>query len=299
MLTSDPQVGLYRAALDRAELNRATLESRGEHDELFDGLPSIEGFERERLLFEEAIEAANVLRPDALIVCGDMLQDWDSEAQATTVLDVAGGLDGTVPLHWVAGNHDLAPDTFRPTDEGLVRYRETFGADRYVVELDAVRLIVINSTVIHNDELVPGERATNLQFLEIELEEANRRGQQPIVCSHHPWFLRTPGEVPDDPARATAIPPEPRRALLDIARRSGLQTLLSGHLHGHADMRTGDLEQLVTSALGLPFGRDPSGYRVVRVFADRVEHERHPLPSGPGLFDEAKRLWAARSLAVE
>ncbi len=297
MLTSDPQIGLYRSALNQAEAKRIRLEQSGRSHPAFEDLPQIEGFERELLLFDETIAAANELRPDAVIVCGDMLQEWDSDAQARVALDVGAGLDDGIPLHWVAGNHDVAPDTYRPTTEALARYRAHFGLDRYVAIYGTVRLIVMNSTVVHSDAL-PEERAANLEFLEAELANARAEQQQPIVCSHHPWFLRNVEAVPEDPVTAMEMPPEPRRQLLAIAEAGGLRTLLTGHLHQHLTRTAGDLLQITASAVGLPFARNPSGYQVIRVYEDRVEHEPHDLPSGPGFHAEAGRIWAARQFPV-
>jgi 3',5'-cyclic AMP phosphodiesterase CpdA len=298
MLTSDPQIGLYGAALGYAEANRERLEASGASDAVFEGLPRLNGYEREEMLFAEAIAAANRIRPDAVIVCGDMLQDWDSEPQTRTALEATSDLDEAIPLLWVCGNHDIAPDTFRPTDEALARYRAHFGPDRYVADVGAVRLIIMNSTVVHSEAL-PAERSANLEFVEAELASAAAAGQTPIVCSHHPWFLRDVENVPADPVRAMELPPEPRRQLLAIAAAGGLRTLLTGHLHQHLTRTAGDLLQITTSAIGLPFARNPSGFQLVRVYPDRVEHEAHDLPSGPGLHEEAKQIWAARQYRFE
>ena len=293
MLTSDPQIGLYRAALARAEDNRAALEASGRSDAVFDDLPVLEGYERETLLFRETIAVANERRPDALIVCGDMLQDWDGDDQASIARELAAELREDVPLHWVAGNHDVAPDTFRPTEPALEHYRHTFGPDRYVADVEAVRVIVMNSTLVHSGEW-PDERAAMIAFVEDALASARAAGQVPVVCSHHPWFLREVDVERDDPVTAMELPLQPRRRLLEIAETHGLKTLLTGHLHQHLVRTAGDLTQITTSAIGLPFARDPSGYQLIHVYADRVEHEPYDLPSGPRFHEEARRIWAAR-----
>ena len=82
------------------------------------------------------------------------------------------------------------------------------------------------------------------------------------------------------------------------AEAGGLRTLLTGHLHQHLTRTAGDLTQITTSAIGLPFGRNPSGYQLVRVYEDRVEHDACDLPSGRGLHDEARRIWAARQFQI-
>ena len=291
LVLSDPQIGLYRAVFERGLANSNRLVAQG-HEAL--ELPEIVGHERERVLFGEAIDAANGLRPDCVVVCGDMIQHWDSDEELGLVREIAGQLDPTIPIHWVPGNHDVAPDTFRPTPEALARYRESFGPDRYSAEHGRLRLVVINSTSIDRPDLVPAERAANLEFLEAELAAAERLDQVPIVCSHHPWFLDE-----HHPAAALALAPEQRETLGEIATTGKLQTLLAGHIHGNAVDSMGGLQQITTTAVGLAPRADPSGYRMLEVFADRVEHEARSLPSGVGLRDEATRLWAARSLTVE
>lgn len=292
MLAADPQFGMYRAQLDLAVRQRDRLAEAGGTDPIFEGLPDIT-FERETLLARETIEAANALKPDALIVCGDMVNDIENEQQRGLALAMADALDAGIELLWVSGNHDVAPNTYDPTEEALDQYRTTFGEDRYTRSLQGVRLIVINSTAIHSDAL-PDERSANLAFLEAELGSARVNGEIPVVCSHHNWFLRTPDEEAENPARGMAIPRAPRRLLLDIAERGGLRTLLTGHMHQHLTRQTGSLEQITTSSIGMPLGPSPSGYRVIRVYADHVEHEKHSLPSGPALHQEAAQIWAAR-----
>jgi 3',5'-cyclic AMP phosphodiesterase CpdA len=291
LVLSDPQIGLYQSMLSQAEQVNERLEAAGREQV---ALPRIQAHEREELLFSEAIAAANELRPDAVVVCGDMIQHWDSDEELSLLRTVVGRLDPSIPIHWVPGNHDVAPDTFRPTLEGLARYAEAFGPDRYAAEIGRVRLIVINSSSIHSPDLVPAEREANLGFMEAELAEADRRDQIPIVCSHHPWFLDA-----GHSAAALVLPEEQRDRLLEIARIGRLRTLVSGHIHGNNVDSAGELQQITTTATGLPFRDDPSGYRIVEVYDDRVEHEARALPSGPGLQAEAELLLRTRSLEVD
>jgi 3',5'-cyclic AMP phosphodiesterase CpdA len=248
---SDPQIGLYQSRLSQAEQVNERLEAAGRERV---ALPRIQAHEREELLFSEAIAAANELRPDALVVCGDMVQQWESDDELSLLRTVVGRLDLSIPIHWVSGNHDVAPDTFRPTSEGFARYAEAFGPDRYAAAIGRVRLIVINSSSIHSPDLVPAEREANLGFMEAELTEAERRDQIPVVCSHHPWFLD-----PGHPAAVLVPPKEQRDRFLEIARIGRLRTLFSGHIQGNNVDSAGELQQITTTATGGPFRDDPSG----------------------------------------
>jgi len=48
---------------------------------------------------------------------------------------------------------------------------------------------------------------------------------------------------------------------------------LCGHWHRNGGGSAGDLDVLVTGAVGYPLGNDPSGLRIVDVGADDIEHE--------------------------
>lgn len=290
LVLSDPQIGLYRAVLEQAEAVNDRLAAAGQKRV---DLPRIEAYEREQLLFAEAIAAANEIRPDAVVVCGDMIQHWDSDDELAALRAITSELAPTIPIHWVPGNHDVAPDTFQPTPEALARYREEFGPDRYVVSINGVRLIVINSSCIHSPELAPAEAEANLGFMEAELAAAERAGEVPLVCSHHPWFLD-----PDHSAASLALPDRPREHLLSIAADGGLRTLLAGHIHGNNIDARGSLQQITTTATGLAVRSDPSGYHVLDVYRDRVELNARALQSGLDLQAEAELLWQTRGLEV-
>ena len=45
--------------------------------------------------------------------------------------------------------------------------------------------------------------------------------------------------------------------------------------------QAGDLEMITTGAVGLPLGEDPSGLRVVKIYADRLDHQYYPLDQVP------------------
>jgi len=77
--------------------------------------PPVQGFEDESRLFTEAISEANRLKPAFVVVCGDMVNDPDSETERAEVLRIAGGLDSEIPIHWVPGNHDVGADTVSAT----------------------------------------------------------------------------------------------------------------------------------------------------------------------------------------
>jgi hypothetical protein len=76
------------------------------------------------------------------------------------------------------------------------------------------------------------------------------------------------------------LPPDRRARLLELASDAGVTAVFCGHTHRNQVGWTGDLQMVQTTAVGCPLGDDPSGFRLVRVYEDRIEHEPVPLPSG-------------------
>src|SRR5437868_882524 len=83
-------------------------------------------FSQETANFEFAIANANRLRPSFVVVCGDLINQAGDPRQTAEYLRVAAKLDRSIPLHNVAGNHDVGNS---PTPASLKVYRARFGPD--------------------------------------------------------------------------------------------------------------------------------------------------------------------------
>src|SRR6185503_4094637 len=67
-----------------------------------------DGFKQETENFTKAIAAANRLHPAFIVVTGDLTHRMGDTAQIAEYRRIAAQLDRSIPLHNVAGNHDLA-----------------------------------------------------------------------------------------------------------------------------------------------------------------------------------------------
>jgi hypothetical protein len=47
----------------------------------------------------------------------------------------------------------------------------------------------------------------------------------------------------------------------------------SGHYHRNNIAQYGEIPVITTSAVGKQLGKDSSGFRIVKVFSDKIEHE--------------------------
>ena len=128
--------------------------------------------------------------------------------------------------------------------------------------------------VAYDPRHVPEEWERQVDFLRDALREGRQRDSDHVVVfTHHPLFLREHDE--DD--SIFVVPQVRRRVLLDLLTSYGAAAVFSGHYHKNSYGSYRGLQMVTTGAVGYPLGDDPSGFRVVRVDGDRIEHEYHAL----------------------
>lgn len=238
-------------------------------------------WEKEVALLERAVEAINRLRPRFVMVTGDMTnQSPDGDVyrrQAAAYLRVLRGIDASIPVLHVPGNHDLGN---RPTAKALEAYRRRFGDDWYSFWVGGVCCIALDSALYYDPSALPRQQARQEAWLRRELRAARDAGaRQILVFQHHPWFLRDA----QDADAYEVIPRERRLPALDLLREAGVTAVFAGHYHQNADARYGPLEIVVNGPVGRPLGKDPSGLRIVEVYGDRVVHRYFGLDNVPHL----------------
>jgi serine/threonine-protein phosphatase CPPED1 len=225
-----------------------------------------QGFEQETANFEFAVATANRLKPDFVIVTGDLVNQPGNAAQIAEYHRIAARLDPKIKLYSLPGNHDVENEATR---ESLARYRERFGPDYYTFRAGEMLGIVLNSNLQKDTKNVPEEAAKMEAWLRAELVKAKTGGvKQVIVFQHMPFFL----SEPDEADKYENIPRETRRRYLALLHEYGVKTVFAGHLHHNAEGRDGDLEMVTTGPVGMPLGGGKSGMRIARAANGAVTH---------------------------
>ena len=267
---ADCQLGAYATFSGMTESDIARFRER---DMRVGMVPRVEGFAWDADRYREAIAAANALRPDFVVMGGDMIDDPASQEQYDALMAITSRLDPGIPMHWVPGNHDIADDTVVPTPGRIAAYREAFGPDYYAFEHGGVRFIVLNTVVIDHPEGSGGALDEQMEFLRREIDLITGSGLRGIVLGHHPLFTRDP----DEEETYWNLPRERRRELLAEFHRGRITHAFAGHWHRNSLARHGDFEMVTSGPVGYPLGEDPSGIRVVRVEPDRIMHHYQSL----------------------
>ena len=282
MQLADPQFGLFARFSGQTAEAIAGFRARGLN---IKPAPQIKGFSDETRLFEAAINIANILRPAFVVVCGDIVNQWNDTAATEEALRIGELLDDDIDLHWVAGNHDVGADDRHeiPTHESLARYRSNFGPDNYAFQHEKASFIVLNTAVLQHPEETPEELEALMKFLEVELRAARtRQSHHTIIFTHHPFFLKRPDENIVGEAHLT-IPIERRRPVLELLERYSVDAVFAGHWHRNNYTTGGNMEMVASGSVGYPFGDDPSGYRVVHLNKDGLKHDWYAMDELPGI----------------
>jgi serine/threonine-protein phosphatase CPPED1 len=224
-------------------------------------------FAHETANMEFAIATANRLKPQFVIVTGDLINAGSDAAQAAEYKRIAAKLDPAIKLYSVAGNHDVGNE---PTKETLARYRERFGPDYYTFRAGEIEGIVLDSNLEKGAQNVPEEAAKMEAWLKTQLAEAQRAGvKQIIVFQHIPFFLKEANE--ED--QYFNIPKDVRARYLAMLHQYGVKQVFAGHLHHNAEGKDGDLEMYTTGPVGMPLDGGKSGMRLVIAKDGRVEQK--------------------------
>ena len=98
-----------------------------------------------------------------------------------------------------------------------------------------------------------------------------------VVFQHIPLFLKSVDE--DD--EYFNLSKKDREEILGKLKDAGVKYVFAGHYHRNAGSFDGDLEMVVTSAIGFPLGNDKPGMRVVTVKEDKITHSFEDLDNFP------------------
>jgi 3',5'-cyclic AMP phosphodiesterase CpdA len=269
----------------------------------FTGRP---GWDRELELMRKAAAEVNRLRPAFAIVCGDLVNEYPfeeagrerfndtkvREEQRRDFKEAFSSIDDDIPLICLCGNHDIGD---RPNSATIRSYTENFGDDYFSFWCNGMKCLVVNSQLWKDDSDAKSLREDMDRWLESELE-ADAIDAEPLrmlVFSHVPPFINKA----DEKSEYFNLERDFRQELLAKLSSRGVVAWFCGHYHRNAggvfrDSEGRELEVVVTAAVGTqitdqpdgnPLGKSGigghcigdefSGLRLVKVHADRIQHQ--------------------------
>ena len=280
---ADPQVGMYARF---AGMDSETIADFQKHGMNVKPAPKMNSnsMEPERKNLTTALDEFDKIDPAFVVVCGDMVNEFDNEYQKKLIRETLGEYGKTTPVHWVAGNHDIGVNNLIPDRDSVSAYRDEFGADYYEFSHGESKFIILNSVLLDRPQNIPDEHKLQMDFLGDTLRSRESKDAEHVVAFMHlPLFLDNANEEDVDfswapspgnqPTGYWTVPLERRTPVVKLLREANVQTVFAGHWHRNHLASDNGLDVVVTSALGYPLGDDPSGYRVVSLSEGELTHQ--------------------------
>ncbi|MHC4471919.1 MAG: metallophosphoesterase [Planctomycetota bacterium] len=230
--------------------------------------------------FHQAIREVNFLRPDLVLVLGDLIMGYDpDEALVKKEWDAffAAIERFAVPVKLVAGNHDVWDAKSRET------YLKRVGPLHYAFDHKGCRFLVLNSEDIDHPERIEGEQ---LEWLTAELAKGG--SARTFVFLHKPFWRYDPGST------------NWMEDVHPLLAKAKVEAVFAGHWHNYerSDDRDG-VRYYITGGAGAEIGGnvwagDFHHHLLVDVPAERAKPARvHVLKTGfledDGIVTETER----------
>jgi serine/threonine-protein phosphatase CPPED1 len=206
------------------------------------------GYQHDVNTFQQAVNHINMIKPDFVVICGDLVHDFTDQAVAD-FKKIKSQL--TIPCYITPGNHDVGD---KPTVESLARYRQTFGPDYFSFEHKGYTFIIANSQ-LWKAPLAGESEAHDLWFKQT-LEAAHDVNSPVFVVQHIPVYMVNPNEPNDTYYN---LPTAKRLELLGLMVDNGVVAVLGGHRHqliinNYMGIQLVNSEATSTNSDGRPLG---------------------------------------------
>jgi 3',5'-cyclic AMP phosphodiesterase CpdA len=215
------------------------------------------GYEHDVNSFKQAVKQINALKPDFVVICGDLV-DKAEESAFADFMQIKAGF--AVPCYCAAGNHDIGNS---PTAESLEHYRKAVGKDYYSFEHKGYTFVVANASLWKAP--VDGESEKHDAWFEETLDSASEKGSPVFVVAHYPLYITEPDEGED----YFNLPVDKRGKLLALFEQHGVVAVLAGHTHKTIINDYKGIQLVNGETTSKNFDERPLGFRLWHVGGER------------------------------
>jgi len=212
-------------------------------------------------LMQKTVAAANAIKPDAVFITGDLVDNPDDSLQLAIFARNLAGMKG--PVWLVPGNHDV----LGYTPERLAAYDALRGYERFSTRIRDCVFIGIDSNCIKENDTEREE--AQWAWLSQELATArSTRGVRHIFLFLHCPIVR---ESLDEPEDYFNFPFDKRTRYKDLLKQYGVEAVFAGHTHCDYQTTLDDITFYTATASGLCLNHGKPGIYRVDVNKDGIE----------------------------
>jgi 3',5'-cyclic AMP phosphodiesterase CpdA len=218
------------------------------------------GYEHDTESFRLAVDKVNELKPDFVVICGDLVNHANDSSYAE-FLRIKDGFD--MPCYLAAGNHDVG---MAPNDTTLAYYRTTVGEDYYDFEHNGYAFVVTNSQLWKSD--VEGESEKHNRWFNERLKRYSEKKLALVVIGHIPLYL----EHSKEEENYSNFPVNKRKEMLSLFEKHNVLAYLTGHTHRTIIHKLGNTQMVSGETSSKNFDNRPMGFRHWEVTKDTMTH---------------------------
>lgn len=233
-----------------------------------------DSLEKEIQNYEQAVKRVNEIRPDFVVITGDLVNNQRDEHQLAEFKRITGMISNEIPVYLIPGNHDVGNE---PSKEDVDFYKSIYGDDKFSFVHKEVLFAGINSNLIKAH--TAGLEEDQWEWIKGELSKGKDH-KMVVMFSHHPFFS-------SDISEAEAyfnLDSASRKQYFDLFSTSNVKAVFAGHHHQNGYGIYNGIEMVTTSAVGEPLGKDPVGLRLIKIGNNKIHHQYFALDSIPDQF---------------
>ncbi len=227
-------------------------------------------FEKETMLYAEAVRQINQIKPDFVVITGDFVNNGRDTLQINEFKRITACIEKSIPVYLSPGNHDLA---LNPSKEDVEWYHSVHGkrSDRFSFRHKNAHFIGFNSVIIKSDESRKEEKK-QFRWLKKELKKAAL--SDPILLfTHYPFFIENFSEKETYSNQSM----QQRIKYFKLFEQYAVDAIFAGHLHNNAAASHNHILVITTNAAGKPLGNAQPGYRLIKIKNGQIEHRYIPI----------------------
>ena len=206
-----------------------------------------------------AVAKINEIRPDAVVFTGDQVNYPDNAKQWDTFNEIVSGLDNSIKVFHLPGNHDVY---FSEGRVDSAPFTDRYGDDRFVFSERGVKMVGINTNLIQHDD---DSEYDQIDWLEIVLEKTSNE-KTTIIFGHHPFFL---SDI-DEPDSYFPIKHSKRHDYFELFKSFDVDAVYAGHRHETFEGEFNDIPMKTTTSVAYQIGKSKPSIRVISIDSSTV-----------------------------
>tara|TARA_B100001094_G_scaffold171367_1_gene165718 strand:+ start:441 stop:1262 length:822 start_codon:yes stop_codon:yes gene_type:complete len=241
---------------------------------------NLEPSEKEVKNLNKFLQFTNVHNPDFIIHTGDIVNEIDKPSDLSNYKSFLSNIK--YKINHVPGNHDVGIDSDKLSIEGLNFYHKNFGDDFYNFQWKDFELFFLNSSIFINYENRDFYN-DQINFIKQTLQSFST-SKRILIFMHHPPFIAKKDILSSHKELIYSkdlsywiFEEKIKNEFFGLFKDHKLEYIFTGHLHINLETSYNETKIITTSALGLPLGDDPSGFRVIDYKDGKLSYDFYPV----------------------